>query len=156
MKKISIKCFAAVAAVSVVFSVFAMGGIPKQNGSVPPDAAAVVKGSQVVVYYFHGAFRCSTCTNMEKFTREAIETNFKDALAAGSLEFKAVNVEEKGNEHFVNDYQLYTKSLIISSVKDGKELKHKNLDKIWQLAGNKQQFIEYVTAEVSAFMEDVR
>jgi hypothetical protein len=93
---------------------------------------------------------------MEKFSKEAIETNFKDALASGNLEFKAVNVEDRGNEHFVNDYKLYTKSLILSMVKDGKEVKSKNLDKIWELARNKQRFIDYVTSEINGFMKDAK
>ena len=110
--------------------------------------------AKVIAYYFHGSFRCVTCTNMEKYSQEAIEENFKDEIASSKLEFKAVNVEEKGNEHFVNDYQLYTKSLILSMVKDGKEVKSKNLDKIWQLARNKQKFIDYIVSELSAFMKD--
>ena len=117
---------------------------------------AVASEGKVIVYYFHGSFRCITCTNMEKYSQEAIEGNFKDALASGKLEFRAVNVEDKGNEHFVNDYQLYTKSLILSRVKDGKEVKSKNLDKIWQLVSNKQKFIDYVISELNAFMKDAQ
>ena len=112
--------------------------------------------AKVIAYYFHGSFRCFTCTNMEKYSKEAIETNFKDALASGALEFKPVNVEERGNEHFVDDYKLYTKSLILSMVKDGKEVKHKNLDKIWELARNKQKFIDYVAGEINEFMKDAQ
>ena len=41
-------------------------------------------------------------------------------------------------------------------MKDGKEIKSKNLDKIWQLARNKQKFIDYVTAEIKGFLEDVK
>ena len=93
---------------------------------------------------------------MEKYSREAVEMNFKEALAKGELEFKEINVEERGNEHFVNDYQLYTKTLILSLVKDGKEIKSKNLDKIWQLARNKEKFIEYVAGEIRDFMKDVQ
>jgi len=114
------------------------------------------KENNVIAYYFHGTFRCYTCTNIEKYSREAIEANFKDALQSGKLEFKAVNVEERGNGHFVDDYQLYTKSLILSLVKDGKEVRHKNLDKIWQLVRNKQKFITYVTDEVDAFLEEMK
>ena len=117
--------------------------------------AQEASGAKVIAYYFHGSFRCPTCTSMEKYSREAIETNFKDKLSLGKIEFKSVNVEDRGNEHFVNDYQLYTKSLILSLVKDGKEVKSKNLDKIWQLAGNKQKFIDYVTGEINGFMEGV-
>jgi len=93
---------------------------------------------------------------MEKYSREAIDSNFKDALASGRLEFKAVNVEDRGNEHFVDEYKLYTKTLILSLVKDGKEVKSKNLDKIWELVRDKQKFIKYVTSEVSGFMKDAQ
>lgn len=111
--------------------------------------------SKVIAYYFHGSFRCSTCHKLEQYSKEAIETNFKDALASGKLEFKAINVEDKGNEHFMNDYQLYTKSLVISLVQNGKEIKAKNLDKIWEYAGDKQKFFKYVTGEINNFLKGV-
>ena len=124
---------------------------------VGSSAIAVEDSSadKVIAYYFHGSFRCYTCTNMEKYIKEAVEANFKDALQSGTLEFEAVNVEERGNEHFANDYQLYTKSLILSLVKDGKEIKSKNLDKIWEYARNKQRFIDYVISEINGFLKDV-
>ncbi len=141
MKKLNAILLAAVAVISVSFSVFAAEDRPV---------------AKVMAYYFHGTFRCYTCTNMEKYSRAAIETNFKDALASGKLEFNAVNVEERENEHFAKDYQLYTKSLILSLVKDGKEVKSKNLDKIWEYARNKQKFIDYVTSEINGFMKDAQ
>lgn len=107
----------------------------------------------VIAYYFHGFARCPTCHKLEQYSKEAIETNFKDALASGRLEFKVINVEEKGNEHFVNDYQLYTKSLVISLLENGKEVKSENLAKIWEYVGNKQQFFEYVTAKINDFLK---
>ncbi|HNV86528.1 MAG TPA: nitrophenyl compound nitroreductase subunit ArsF family protein [Candidatus Omnitrophota bacterium] len=109
----------------------------------------------VTAYYFHGNFRCPTCRNMEQYSREVIENDFKDALASGKLSFKAVNVEQSGNEHFVNDYQLYTKALILSLVKGDKEVRSKNLDKIWEYVRNKQKFQDYVRSEVTAFMQEV-
>ena len=113
-------------------------------------------GGKVIAYYFHGNFRCSTCMNMEKYSKEAIEDNFNDVLVSGKLTFKAVNVEEQGNEHFVSDYQLYTKTLILSFVKEGKEVKSKNLDKIWEYAHNKQRFIDYITEEVGNFLKEAK
>jgi len=141
LKKLIAILLAAVAVISISFSVVAAEDRPV---------------AKVMAYYFHGTFRCYTCTNMEKYSREAIETNFKDALASGKLEFNAVNVEERENEHFAKDYQLYTKSLILSLVKDGKEVKSKNLDKIWEYARNKQKFIDYVTSEINGFMKDAQ
>ena len=111
---------------------------------------------KVIAYYFHGAARCPTCHKLEQYSQEAIEANFKDARASGKLEFKVVDVEDKGNEHFVDDYQLYTKSLVLSLVKDGKETKWKNLDKIWEYVGNKQRFLDYVKAGVADFLKEAR
>jgi len=100
--------------------------------------------------------RCPTCHKLEQYSKEAIETNFKDVLASGKLEFKVVNVEDKGNEHYGNDYQLYTKSLILSLVKDGKEIKWKNMDKIWEYVGNKQRFIDYVKSGVADLLKEAQ
>lgn len=110
--------------------------------------------AKVTAYYFHGSFRCSTCSAMEKYSKEAIETNFGDALKSGSLEFKEVNVEDRGNEHYIKDYKLYTKALILSMVRGGKEIKHKNLDKIWEYARSEKKFTEYVTAEIKEFLKE--
>jgi hypothetical protein len=93
---------------------------------------------------------------MEQYSKEAIEANFKDALSSRKLEFKVVNIEERGNEHFAQDYQLYTKSLILSLVKDGKETKSKNLTKIWEYVRNKQRFFDYVSEEVNNFLKEAQ
>ena len=141
MKKLLLIILAAVAVINASSSAIAVEDKP---------------AGKVIAYYFHGTFRCYTCINMEKYSKEAIEASFKDALALGELEFKAVNVEERGNEHFVNDYQLYTKSLILSLVKDGKEVKSKNLAKIWEYVRNKQKFFGYVSEEVSNFLKEAK
>jgi hypothetical protein len=111
--------------------------------------------SKVIAYYFHGNYRCPTCRRLEQYSREAIESNFKNELTLGKLAFIAVNIDEKGNEHFVKDYKLYTKSLVISLVKGDKEIKSKNLDKIWSYVGNKQKFYEYVTEELKNFLKEL-
>jgi hypothetical protein len=112
-------------------------------------------GSKVIAYYFHGSFRCQTCHKLEAYAKEAIETNFKDELSSGRLEYKAVNVEEKRNEHYVGDYGLYTKSIVLSVVKDGKEEKWKNLDKIWEYVNDKDRYIGYVKREVGDLLKEV-
>ncbi|MFH1776110.1 MAG: nitrophenyl compound nitroreductase subunit ArsF family protein [Candidatus Omnitrophota bacterium] len=108
--------------------------------------------NKVIAYYFHGSFRCPTCHKLEQYSKEAIEENFKDEIANGALEFKTINVEKEGNEHFVNDYQLYTKSLVISKIEEGKEAQHKNLEKIWEYVRNKEKFFDYVTSEIKGYL----
>jgi len=119
-------------------------------------AAEGAKGAHIVAYYFHGSFRCPTCHKLEQYSKEAIETNFKDAIASGRLEYKIINVEDKGNEHYANEYQLYAKSLILSLSKDGKEIKWINLDKIWEYVGNKEKFIDYVKTGVADLLKEAQ
>lgn len=118
-------------------------------------ATAQNSGQQVVAYYFHGQARCVTCTNMQIYSQEAIETRFTDAVASGKLRFQSVDVDQPQNKHFVENYQLYSQTLILSLIKDGQEIKFKNLEKIWQLSRNKDKFSDYVTDEIQQLMNEL-
>jgi len=84
-----------------------------------------LEGTKVIAYYFHTTSRCHSCYTIEKYTKEALESNFEDELVSGKLVFKPVNMEVKENEHFLGDYQLYTKSVVLSLIEDSKEVKFK-------------------------------
>lgn len=108
---------------------------------------------KIIAFYFHGTNRCTTCRTIEAYAREAVQTGFGDALKAGKLEWRALNVEEPANRHFIKDYQLYTRSVVLASYQGDKQLKWKNLDKVWELVGDKGQFTRYVQGEVKTFLE---
>jgi len=106
----------------------------------------------VVIYYLHMNRRCMTCGKLEAFSREAIESGFAEKLQDRSIVWRVENFEKEANEHFAKNYKLYSQSLILSRLHDGKEIEWKNLDKIWKLVGNKEQFIAYVQSEVRDFL----
>ena len=108
---------------------------------------------KVVAYYFHGHRRCGSCKRLEAYSQEAIDSGFAEELKAGKLEWLVINTDKPENKHFIKDYQLYTKSLVISDTENGKETRWKNLDKIWQLLRNKEGFFQYVQTETRAFLE---
>jgi hypothetical protein len=110
--------------------------------------APIMKGRKIVVYYFHGNMRCHTCLALERLAKQAVENNFAKAIKKGKLEWKTVNVEAAGNEHFNNDYKLYTRSVIVSTLQDGKDL-----DQIWTLIHDEAKYQEYITTEVNACFE---
>ncbi len=107
---------------------------------------------KLVVYYFHGNFRCHSCNMIENLTKKAVNSGFADQLKSGSIEIKVINIEEPDNKHFVDDYKLYTKSVILSDVKGGKETGWKNCEKVWTLLGNEEKFIEYIQSEIKTFL----
>lgn len=109
----------------------------------------------VAVYYFHGDVRCVNCHRIETYTKETVDEYFGKELASGELIYKVVNVDRKKNQHFVKDYQLYTKSVIVSLVKDGKEVKYENLQGVWDYLGNRELFLDYIKNEVGKYLEEL-
>jgi len=71
----------------------------------------------------------------------------------GKVVWGLVNLDEPANTHYIEDYQLYSKSVIVSDVRDGEEVRWKNLMKVWQLTNDKAAFIRYVQDEVRDYLE---
>lgn len=108
--------------------------------------------SEFVTYYFHPSARCETCLNIEAYSKNAVETwslNNKRELI-----WRALNIDDPSNEHFRNDFNLQFSSLVIAEYKDGKILKWKNLEEIWNLANDKSKFISYVDNELNLFIKE--
>jgi hypothetical protein len=127
--------------------------VKTDTGKIDTGETPVISDRKIIVYYFHGNMRCHTCYNLENYAKLVVESDFQDAVKNGKLEWKTVNVETAGNEHFSNDYKLYTKSVIVSTVVGGKEVSWKNLDQIWQLIHNEPEYNDYIGREVKACLE---
>jgi hypothetical protein len=112
------------------------------------------RADKVIAYYFHGNYRCASCTKIEKYSHDAISKYFDKEINEGFLTFETVNTDLSENKHFLQDYQLYTKSLVLISVKNNKTLKWKNLDKVWQHLNNQNDFYNYVQTETKKFLDD--
>lgn len=110
--------------------------------------------TKIIAYYFHGSYRCPSCQTIEEWSHEAIKNSFQDELKNGRLVWKPLNIGEAQNRHFVKDYSLYTKSLVISEMNGEKEIRWKNLDKVWQLLKNQEKFFSYVESEIKKYMEN--
>ena len=114
---------------------------------------ARAEGRTVLVTYFHTSTRCTSCLLIEEYTSTTVKTAFPGPLADGKLKWRLVNTDEPANAHFVKDYELFTKSVIVSEVRDGKELRWKNLDQVWHLLEDAPGFQAYVEKEVRSFLE---
>jgi len=121
-------------------------------GDDKPCSVTAPLPDRVIVYYFHTTYRCSTCFAMEQYTQEAVEKGFAKELGEGRLEFKVINIDEPASSHFINDYRLTTKSVVVVKIKKNKQADWKNLDKIWDLVQDKPKFIKYIQDEVKAYL----
>ncbi|MBN2319973.1 MAG: hypothetical protein JXR49_12880 [Acidobacteria bacterium] len=107
---------------------------------------------KVVAYYFHTNTRCDTCRKIEAYSKEAIQEGFKTELQNGTMELRIVNYEEPENRHYIKDYKLVSKSLILVNVVDGKQTEWTNLKLVWTLVKNKEAFLNYVRGEVRDYL----
>ena len=112
------------------------------------------QNSQLTVYYFHGNIRCPTCHKLETYAKEAMDTYFADEIASNEIVWKIVNLDKPGNRHFIEDYKLVTKSVVLSQVIEDKEIKWKNLDQVWQKVRNRESYLQYVRDSIQNFRKD--
>jgi hypothetical protein len=123
-----------------------MSSAEPQKGS--PDSVP----HKVIAYYFHTNTRCSTCVKIEQYSHEAIEQGFPYELKNGTLELRVVNYEQPENRHFMQDYKLVSKSLVLVNIVNGKQTRWTNLKLVWQLTGHKDAFLNYVRKETRGYL----
>ena len=117
------------------------------------DAAPTAAGERdkVVVYYMHATFRCVTCNLVESMGEELVRTEFADAVKAGKLEWREVNFQQ--NEQLAVRYKVGGNMIIVARFKDGKEVAHRRLDRVMELANKRNEYMSYVRGGVSEMLE---
>lgn len=139
------------------FVVIGLGAIyvrsEKARTDSPAPAQPPASETKVIAYYFHVTVRCITCRNIESYSREVVERKFAGDIAQGRVEFRLVNVQRPENHHFVKDYQLFTKSLVLVRLDRGKQAEYKVLHDAWELVANKQAMQDYVEREVRDYLK---
>ncbi|MEA1922205.1 MAG: nitrophenyl compound nitroreductase subunit ArsF family protein [Pseudomonadota bacterium] len=113
---------------------------------------AAITQEKTIVYYFHGNMRCRTCNKIETYTKEAINAGFAGELTDGLLEIRIINTDKSENEHFIKDFQLTNRAVVLVRSRGGQPEKWKNLDRIWLLVRKKEAFQSYINDEIQLFM----
>jgi hypothetical protein len=124
---------------------------PEPKEPTEPGARAE-DGSKIIAYYFHVNVRCTTCRKIEAYSKEVIQQRFAKEIASGRIEWRLVNIETPENRHFVQDYQLVTKSLVLVLYNGGRQKEYKVLNDTWQLVGDKTEMQGYVEKEVRNYL----
>ncbi len=110
---------------------------------------------QIVAYYFFGNQRCPTCMKIESYTEKSLKNYFQGEMDSNLIEWKPVNVELPGNEHFIHDFQLDVKMVVLARMNNGELEDWKKLEKVWTLTGNREAFLDYIKAETEAYLKDI-
>ena len=108
----------------------------------------------IQVYYFYGDQRCATCLKLEELSRRAVEGGFPEELESGVLRVTSINVDEEENRHFIEDYQRYTRALVVVERVDDRGVRHTNLTRIWELVERPKEFAQYVQSEIAGYLKE--
>lgn len=101
------------------------------------------------LYFFKGNAPCPTCDRILNMTKEL----FRDpAGSQANFPIREINVETPGNERYILDLGLYSTSVVLALESGGKIIRWKNLEGIWDLAGDENGFREYMIREIKAFV----
>lgn len=103
---------------------------------------------RVIVYCFHGKTRCPTCDLIENLTHDVVKSRFAEQLKDGSVEWRVVDFDSPGNEHFAKDYDLVATSVVVVQMRDGAQKSWKNLQEVWALVGDKQALGTMIEQEI--------
>lgn len=120
------------------------------TGFIPSQSQAK---TQVLVRYFHGDIRCSTCLAFEDWSKTTLES-FPKEVANGSLQWQLINFDLPENKHYIKDYGLADKSLVLVREEDGKPVRWKNVEEFWDFGEDqKQEFVSHVQGLIADYLE---
>lgn len=128
-------------------------GGPVEGAAASVEAeAAVPDDVQVLVTYFTTDVRCTSCRKLEELSRKAITEGFPEELASGAVAFRVVNTDQPEHAHFVDEYALTNKTVIVSHRGDGAEREYTDLQDVWLLLDEPEPFLAYVREPVRAYL----
>jgi len=120
------------------------------------SAADAVKPANphITAYYFHAWLRNQACQLFEDTLKKTISETFKKEYESGKIIMEVYDVE-KGEAHFTDDYELVaSNAIVLSLVKDGKEVKWVELKKLIPLSEDPVKLRAYLEKEIRAFMAE--
>lgn len=120
----------------------ALPGIPAAPRAIVSPEDANQPADKVIVYYMHTTFRCLTCNRIESQAEAVVKGDFADALAAGRVEWKALNFQE--HDDLAARYGVGTSTVVVVKVRGGREVAHRRLDEVWTKVGDADAFSSYV------------
>jgi hypothetical protein len=152
-KKITTALLLAFVFISLGYLILQQRKAPSPSSPEVPAKASSGK-PYLQAYYFHGNSRCYTCNTIEAYAKETLESEFAEEMTNKRLFFQTVNAEQPENNHFIQDFQLTSPTVILARHEGDEVLEFKNLNQVWKLVKNKEAFQTYIRDETRAMLQE--
>jgi len=150
----------------MMLAVYAVADSGSQAAKPAAETSATPAGNEtpadkvpakLIACYFHGTVRCVTCLGIERDARQMVYQTFLEPLSQGLMEWRSVNYDNDPGAALAKPFNLSIPSLVlIHEGGDGKILASKNLEQIWELAGDPTKLREYIQSEILTMLGPVR
>ena len=113
----------------------------------------------LMVYYFRANVRCPACRTLEACSREVVAEQFSGDRCAvpaadGLIQWRAIDYQTPGNEHFLTDFQLLTGGVVLVKFHGGHPERWKALPETWNMTGDRKALARYLEKAIRAFREE--
>ncbi len=127
---------------------------PVQVSQIGPAqlSADPLPSDGVVVYQFHRRFRCQECYRLEEMIKSILEDSFAGEMKSGELVFRVIDLDQKGSERYEKKYDFFYNTVIIVDREDGKDLRHKNLEILWQMLDNEKAVADLIKDVIGDYL----
>jgi hypothetical protein len=101
----------------------------------------------VMTYFISGA-RCVSCKKIEQLSRETVEKKLPAEITGKKLVFRVIDTGEPTHHHYIDDYKLTSKTVVISHRVDGRETEWEAMEKVWDLLDDPEAFQSYLAVAI--------
>ena len=128
---------------------------PALADSILPDGClGNLNDNQVIVYYFHRKFRCQSCEVLESTLLNTMQITYSDHFGAGKLAMCIINVDDPENRHFLEQFEIFSNSIVIVEKKGGVISRYKNLESIWDVSQDRDAITQLLQTEMAGFLPE--
>lgn len=104
--------------------------------------------SWVAVYILTGRAKCPTCDDIIALTDETLTEFFAKETKRGEIAVIAANVEEKGNEWYIDKFEIFSTSVVLARYEKGEIVSWDNLEEVWDLASKAETFKPFMKRNI--------
>jgi hypothetical protein len=115
--------------------------------ATPVGLNAKLAETQFSAVYFHAPHRCPTCRKIENFSHEAL----KPDIEAGTLAWQIADYTADDNASLVDHFKVFTSTVVLVEVQDGKVVRWKNLEEVWNYTSDQADFTAFIKRAWSEF-----
>jgi len=78
----------------------------------------------------------------------------KDELDADRIGFRAINIDEPEQAHYVQDFQLTMRTVVLVAEVAGKVVRWKRLDECWDRFDDPEDYTDYLRRSLGRFRDE--